>query len=264
MTSYVFSVINKKIKWDRVYDILDKKYGADFEILFAIRKNNPELEYLLKLQEKSQDFFVYSYENDKSENFMLSETIKKANGDDLILVRDYFEFATVLSDVLVGVGAKGIPLAMYRKPKKQNKFKDFFVNIYKKVVRFVFGFSLYEGDIGLMYFGNIAFSILKEMPNNILLTKINRWSGFDVSYIEMDDLTKPVFEKHAKKKLLTQISIFASLTLLSLGAFVTLLVLNLLGFIGGLLLVVSFLGFGLWLKYLIIKLSIIDTVGDLE
>lgn len=264
MTSYVFSVIDKRINWDKVFNLLDSKYGADFEILFAVRASNPEVEYLKDLEKKLEDFFVYVYEDKFSENEMLGQTIKKANGDELILVRDYFEYTTILSDVLVSAGRKGVPLAMYRKPKKSNRLKDFFKKIYDKLVQFIFGFSLYEGDVGLMYFGNIPFAILKEVPNNILLTKINRWSGFEVSYVEIDDLAKPKLEKQEKKKLLKAIVIFASITALMLGVFITFTVLKLLGFLLSFVLIVAILLLGCWLDYLIIKLMIIDKIGDLN
>lgn len=264
MTSYVFSVIDKRILWNKVYDILFQKYNDDFEMIFASYENSPELSVLKKLEKAKKNVLVLTFENNKTENEMLSYAIRQTSGDDMILCRDYFLFATVLSDVLVAMGKMGVQVALFRKEQKTNKFKAFFQKIYNKTVEFIFGFKLYKGDVGLEYFGNIPLSILKELPNNIHFTKVNRWCGFDISYVETDDLKAPVFESHEKKSILKNIIICAVATLVLIALFVVFSLLFYLKFIFALILFLLIMLGMFFLFYLFLKLSIVNKYGDIS
>ncbi len=264
MTSYVFSIIEKAVHWNKIYDIIEEKYKKEFEIIFAIRKSNPELADLEALAKKKKNVIVNTFEQNASENFMLSESIKSANGDDLVLCRDYFDYATIMSDVLVNLGKMGAQVVCYRKPQKKGKFFAFFRKIYNNIIHMIFGFSFYEGDIGLMYFNNVATSILKSLPNNILLTKINRWAGFEVSYIESDDLKKPKFEKIEGKKTSLLLGIALFLFLAFIGGIVTLSLLNIVEFMQIFGCSIGIFLSLIWVVYLVLKLAIINRVGDLK
>lgn len=263
MTSYVFSIINKRIIWSKVYDILKSKFEDDFEMVFAINKNNEELANLEKLKKKHKNVVVVICEEKASENEMINKAIKEVSGLNMVLCRDYFEYATVLSDYIVAMGYMGTQLVLFRKKEKTSKFKEFFKKIYNKLVSWLFGFKLYEGDIGLMFFGNIALSVLKELPNTAHYTKVNRFVGFDISYVESEELPKPKFEHKERKKVVIQSIITAALIVLEIVAFVLLIVFNLLGFIGGLILILLIICSVLYLFYEILKISILNQYGDL-
>lgn len=263
MTSYVFSVIDKTIIWAKVHKILTDKFEDDFEMIFAISKDNPELSDLQKLQKQKKNVHVLTFEPQTSENQMLSTAIKQTKGDHMVLCRDYFEYATVMSDVLVAMGAMNVQVAMYRKPQKNGKIKAFFKKIYNKLVQLIFGFDLYEGDVGLQYFGNIPLSVLRTLPNNILFTKINKWKGFDISYVEADHLQPKKFDHHEKPKISRNLFIASGVFGLLLGGFITLCVLKLVSFLGGLLSVVLLLLVAFYIVYLSLKLSIVHQFGDL-
>ena len=49
MISFLFSIVDKKIFWDKVYQTLSQKYD-DFEMVFAIKEQNPELKICVPWQ----------------------------------------------------------------------------------------------------------------------------------------------------------------------------------------------------------------------
>lgn len=262
MTSYVFGILNKEINWVKVYKLLALKY-EDFEILFAVHKNNKELELINELSD-FENVKVLTFEADKSENYMISEAIKKTQGDNLVVCRDYVEYATILSDYLVAMGEMGVQVAMFRKPRKKNKVKDFFKKLWNKYIKFMFGFKLYEGDIGLIYFGNIATSILRELPNNVTFTKVNRWVGFDISYVESEDIVKANPQKLSIKSTTRNWIISLSVFALLVAGFVFLIAKGLISFIASLVLLLFIVTTGFLFGYFFAKYYIVKKFGDLD
>lgn len=265
MISYVFSILEKQIHWDKVYQILKQKYGDTFELVFGIKKGNSELDDLLALQKKHKDSVtVVVLENNASENQILNEALKKSKGTHIVMCRDYFEFTTVMSDVLLAMGYQGVQLAMYQKIKKTNKIKEFFKKIYNKLVSWIFGFSMYDGDIGLMFFGNVTASTLRTLNNPSLLTKVNRWAGIEPSYVRIEELKKPKLEKSLLKNNIIWLCLSLVLFIGTLVGFILLVNFGLLNFIQGFLMVVGMIVFLLWALYLVLKLSVVCKVGDLK
>ena len=52
-----------------------------------------------------------------------------------------------------------------------------------------FGFKFFEGNVSLMAFSSNTHKILKETPVT-RMTKINRWVGVDIQYVEKESLPK--------------------------------------------------------------------------
>ena len=263
MISFLFSIVDKKIFWDKVYQTLSQKYH-DFEMVFAIKKQNSELEDLHVLADGKDNIKIFEYNQDASENFMISQTIKQVKGDCLVLCRDYFVYATILSDFLIDMGSQGAQIAMFQKQRKSNKITKFFAMLSHKITKALFGFDFYDGDIGLVYFGNIALSVLKNLPNCSLLTKVNRWKGFEICYATTDSLDKPVMEKReAKKALVNMICSFGTLAVL-ICALVLLCVFDLIEFLPILCFATAILVNILWATYAVIKFFLNKKVGDLK
>lgn len=263
MISFLFSIVDKKIFWDKVYQTLSQKYD-DFEMVFAIKEQNSELEDLRALADGKDNIQIFEYEQSASENFMINKTIKHVKGDCLVLCRDYFVYATILSDFLIDMGKQGAQIAMFQKQKKSNKITKFFAKLSHKITKALFGFDFYDGDVGLVYFGNIALSVLKNLPNCSLLTKVNRWKGFEICYATTDSLDKPVMEKReAKKALVNMICSFATLAAL-VCALVLLCVFDLIGFLPILCFSTVILVNILWSTYAVIKFCLNKKVGDLK
>ena len=214
MTSYVFTIL-EKYHWDKVYQSLTNKLktlnGACFE------NSNPEKMKFCSLQ-NLQRVSVLVFEDSKTENEMISETVKVVQGHEMVLCRDYFDYKTVFSDYMLEMGLQGAQVVVYRKIKKSSKLKSFFDNLYNKMIKKVFGFRLYGAEVGLMYFNNIALSVLKELPNNVTLTKVNKWAGFEVSYIDIESETiSEAIEKVSPNQLKLAIASATILALLVAG-----------------------------------------------
>ena len=259
MISYLFTVKEKRMNWDKVEKYIQKKTD-DYEMILAVDSKNPDLEEIKSFE--SEKFKVLVFEN-KTQNQMIEKALEVVDGDSLLLCRDEFLYTDVMASFLIGMGELGAQVVMFRKNKKTNKVKKFFAGLKNKFIKTFFNFDLYEGDTGMMFFNNIALSVLKE-TKGVLLTKVNRFVGFEISYAEIDDLEQNDYEKHEKKALVKKISIVSSILACLIVAFGLLVGFKLIGFIISTLFVVSFIGLGFWILYLSLKLSIINKVGDLK
>lgn len=262
MISFLFSVVDKQVFWDKVYNTLSQKY-EDFELLFAIHSQNSELEDLQNLAKQNQNVHIFTYEQTATENYMLNQTMKHVKGESLVLCRDGFVYATVLSDFLIEMGKQGAQIAMFQKQKKSNKIKKWFSNQCHKATKLLFGFDYYDGNIGLVYFGNIALSVLKELPNPSLLTKVNRWKGFEICYATAEDISNNFLQKSNRKSFVKMLASFFVLAAM-VTALVVLCCFGLLGFL-------PILGFStaiflnlLWSIYAVAKFWLDKRVGDLK
>ena len=263
MISFLFSVLDKKIYWDKVYDLLKEK-NKSFEMIIVVKQNSEELEDIQKLEQLKSNVHCYVFDDNTSENYMINEGIKKSNGESLVLCRDYFDYAPILSDFLLDMGNEGAQVCMFKKNKKQNKIIDLVLKFFRKFTKNIFGFEMYQGDIGLIYFGNVALSVLKETKNCSILTKVNRWKGFDISYALTDDLPKPKPErKNTAKMIVSLVGSLLSLTVL-VTAMVLLICFDLIGFVLILLFCTVILVNILWLLYNLLKLFVFISVGDLQ
>jgi hypothetical protein len=264
MTSYVFTVIEKRYYWDKVHEILAEKYDDGFELIFAVRKSCPEKADLLTLEKQQKNVKVLEFEDTASENKMIDTAIKQTRGLDMVLCRDYFEYDTIKSDYFLAMAQYNTQVILFKKERKTNKFKDFFTKVYNKLIKFIFGFSPYDADIGLMYFSNIAVDVLKALPSSTLLTKVNKWAGFDVSYITIEELETPKLEKTEKKALVIWTSVLGFFMSVIIAGFVLLAVFGKLGFVLGLLFIFCFVIVAFMLNYTLLKLKIVCKYGDLK
>ena len=263
MISYLFSVINKQIYWDKVYQLL-KENNDNFEIIFVLHESNEELNDIKLLSENNSNVHYYVYENGTSENQMISNAIKYVNGTELVLCRDFFEYTPVMSDFLIEMGKSGAQICLFQKNIKKNKLKKFLKAIYKKITKTIFGFESYEGNVGLVYFGNIALSVLKEVKDITLLTKVNRWKGFDISYALTDVINCSKPERKSLKNTVFNLISASLIMFLLIIALSMLIAFNVIGYVLILLFTLFILIDIFWLFYLILKLYIVIKLGDLK
>lgn len=266
MTSYVFTVLEKKYYWDKVYQSLTNKYEDNFEMVLVLKKSNSEKEEVLKFSKTVDRVKVLLVDENFSENAMVGEAMQEVSGKDMVLCRDYFAYKTIFSDYMVAMGRQGAQVVVYRKVKKASKLKSFFSKLYEKVVKYIFGFKPYGGDIGLVYFNNIALSVLKELPNNTVLTKVNKWAGFEISYIDIEDkeLTPAKLEKKELKPTLQKIIFYSVISVVLIAGFVLLAVFSKLSFVIGILIIFVLLLFQFFLFYNCLKYTVVNKYGDLR
>lgn len=99
----------------------------------------------------------------------------------------------------------------YLKRKSQGKFKDFFHNLSNKIIKWLFGFSPYEGDPSAIMFGEEPAEILQEASNVSYATRVNRWKGYSFSTIETDGLPEKM--EYNKKSVALSLGIWIFLFL---------------------------------------------------
>lgn len=266
MTSYVFTILEKKYHWDKVYQSLSEKYGSNFELVLAVKNSNPEKNEIMKFAKTFKRVSVLVVEDDKTENDMIAEAIKNVQGYEMVLCRDYFDYKTIFSDYMIEMSLEGAQVVAYKKNKKTSKLKNFFTKIYNKVIKKIFGFKLYEAEIGLIYFNNIALSVLKELPNSATFTKVNKWVGFEVSYIEIESelISQAKLDKSELKSVKIGLIACSALIALFFTGFVLLAVFNKLSFIVGLLFIFVLIITFFVLLYNILKFTFVNRYGNLK
>ena len=164
---------------------LQKTFQNQLQIVILCEKNH----HILQEIPKKSGILVDTYPVGTKEEEMISATIKTLPPQGLILVRGNCKYFNVQSiKLLLEKAQSSADIALFR-AKKMGKIKGWFLKIYKKLSKFFFNFTFFEGNISLMYFSARAHLILTE-TNVSVLTKINRWVQMNVEYIEVDDLPK--------------------------------------------------------------------------
>lgn len=82
--------------------------------------------------------------------------------------------------------------------KKTNKFCEFFVNLWKKVVRFLFDLAIFEGDVSVVAFSDKISDVVRNISNLSYASRINRWKGVDIGYVETN--SKPAKKEYSRQK----------------------------------------------------------------
>ncbi|MBR2220940.1 MAG: hypothetical protein IJ975_02230 [Clostridia bacterium] len=164
---------------------LQKNFKNRLQIVILCEKNH---HILAELSPKC-GILVDTFPVGTTEEEMISTTIKTLPPNGVIIARGNCKYLTEQSiKMLLEKADSGADIALFR-AKKMGKVKGWFLKVYKKLSKFFFNFTFFEGNISLMYFSARAHLILTE-TNVSVLTKINRWVQMRIEYIEVDDLPK--------------------------------------------------------------------------
>lgn len=68
--------------------------------------------------------------------------------------------------------------------KKRNKFCEFFFNIWKKIIRLLFDFSFFDGDVSAVGFSEEISKVILNISNLSYASRVNRWKGVTVGYVK--------------------------------------------------------------------------------
>lgn len=80
--------------------------------------------------------------------------------------------------------------------KKRNKFSDFFYKLWAKIVKSLFDFTFFDGDVSVVAFSENLSSVIRNIPNLSYASRINRWKGVTIGAVETD--SKPVKKEYSK------------------------------------------------------------------
>ena len=165
---------------------LQKTFKNRLQIVVLCEKNH---QILGEFPKRKTGVLVDTYPIGTTEEEMISASIKALPPKGVIIARgDCNHFNTQSLELLLEKAENGADIALFR-AKKTGKIKGWFLKVYKKLSKFFFNFTFFEGNISMMFFSARAHLILSE-TNVSVLTKINRWVQMRIEYIEVGDLPK--------------------------------------------------------------------------
>ena len=152
----------------------------DYDILFLdneLRSNTNELGTLFP----DLSFKIMIFDNYSTENEMVEYLFQNQNLNDVIIVKSSYEninfedFNNILKEA-----SKGRDIVVSKQNKQANFFSKVWKNIKKFVVRYLFGFKMYNSEADIIYLSPLAVSIVKQSPKrSAMFTKMNTWAGLE-------------------------------------------------------------------------------------
>lgn len=180
----------------------------DYDILFLdneLRSNTSELGTLFP----DLSFKIMIFDNYSTENEMVEYLFQNQNLNDVIIVKSSYEninfedFNNMLKEA-----SKGRDIVVSKQNKQANFFSKVWKNIKKFVVRYLFGFKMYNSEADIIYLSPLAVSIVKQSPKrSAMFTKMNTWAGLEAYEVLIMEQPKQKSEiKLSKNYLLSLIS----------------------------------------------------------
>ncbi|MCI5797461.1 MAG: hypothetical protein MR024_02400 [Firmicutes bacterium] len=180
----------------------------DYDILFLdneLRSNTSELGTLFP----DLSFKIMIFDNYSTENEMVEYLFQNQNLNDVIIVKSSYEninfedFNNILKEA-----SKGRDIVVSKQNKQANFFSKVWKNIKKFVVRYLFGFKMYNSEADIIYLSPLAVSIVKQSPKrSAMFTKMNAWAGLEAYEVLIMEQPKQKSEiKLSKNYLLSLIS----------------------------------------------------------
>lgn len=180
----------------------------DYDILFLdneLRSNTNELGTLFP----DLSFKIMIFDNYSTENEMVEYLFQNQNLNDVIIVKSSYEninfedFNNILKEA-----SKGRDIVVSKQNKQANFFLKVWKNIKRFVVRYLFGFKMYNSEADIIYLSPLAVSIVKQSPKrSAMFTKMNTWAGLEAYEVLIMEQPKQKSEiKLSKNYLLSLIS----------------------------------------------------------
>lgn len=180
----------------------------DYDILFLdneLRYNTNELGTLFP----DLSFKIMIFDNYSTENEMVEYLFQNQNLNDVIIVKSSYEninfedFNNILKEA-----SKGRDIVVSKQNKQANFFSKVWKNIKRFVVRYLFGFKMYNSEADIIYLSPLAVSIVKQSPKrSAMFTKMNTWAGLEAYEVLIMEQPKQKSEiKLSKNYLLSLIS----------------------------------------------------------
>lgn len=95
--------------------------------------------------------------------------------------------------------------------KEKNKLCVFFNNIWKKIIKFIFDFKFFSGDVSVVAISEKLNLVVRNIPNLSYVTRVNRWIGVTESSVET--VSKPEKKEYNSIKNLAMLFIWLLLFL---------------------------------------------------
>lgn len=145
--------------------------------------------YYVGVTAEGKDFFkkskfvkVFVYANGSAKEEIINSLSQELDSGKIVILRKLItkeeleKFLASETDVTVCAS------------KKRNKFVNFFYKIWEKMVKMLFDFKFFDGDISVVAIGDRLSPVAKYISNLSHATRINRWKGVSVSSVETASL----------------------------------------------------------------------------
>lgn len=71
--------------------------------------------------------------------------------------------------------------------ENRSKFKNFCFGIWQKVMKFLFGFEFFDGDVSVISFNENLYPVIKNIENLSYVSRINKWKNSKIDLIETNE-----------------------------------------------------------------------------
>lgn len=190
---YTFLIVDKLSK-DQLTNIYQEllTYNFDFEVVYA----NSQEEFFV------DGITIYNFDKEYSQDEYINRLAQKCSAENLVIVRKFTTVAELLK--LCKNITNQNQIAIYK--KQHNRFCEFFVNLFCKIIYWLFHYTLYDANLSAIAFGKSATIVLKMTSAPSALTKVNNWAGIEI--VELDGGENVKFKKNIVPLLLVIIALF--------------------------------------------------------
>lgn len=203
MVNIIFPITEDDQKQKTLFDYLKKK--KDIRLIVGVTES---LKKTYKLAESdSQIFKVYADPSKKEE--IINSLINFAKKDKTLIIRK-----AISAEEIDKFLASKTEITIC-KEKSRNGFCEFFYNLGRKMMKFLFGFIPYGGKNNAIMFGQELSDVLRSANNISYSTRVNRWKGYSISRVEIEG-NGYKFE-YNKPKTLSILCLWISLLVLSIS-----------------------------------------------
>lgn len=177
-----FLIVNlqNKLNIEKFVNLVEKNY-KNYKIIIASTK----------LHKKYKNVYEYQFD-DVEPDKVINTLMPKVEGERLVLVR---QFDNDNLDEILNIEKaikKNNQISLLKKCK--NKFKSIIFNYINKIINLIFGYKLFDGYLSCVGFSSVPLSVLMQIENSSLYTKINKWQGIDLVYVNCNKCQKLKFK----------------------------------------------------------------------
>lgn len=205
MINLIFPITTDTPENRKFFDETNKRKDVNF--LVGVTE---ELKDIYKNSSANKNLTVAVYKNGSNCEEIINAIKGYAKKGKMMIVR-----APILQKELDKFISSKQDITYCSKKKVTNKFVAFFKELGQKIIRTIFGFSPYQGNVRAIAFSENPSDILREGYNISYATRVDRWKGY--SYAEIDVQGDEVKPSYNVKKVAISLAIWSFVLLAAIA-----------------------------------------------
>lgn len=184
--SFIVLNLNNQIEQKTITDYFKDNYdNGSYEIIYCSSTK----------AKRCANLKNYIFEKNENSESILNSVLKYCTGENICVIRNVngYNYALKLTNKL----KKDNQIVFCK--KELSKVKQFFWNIFKKIAKFLFLQNLEPINQGVVLYGKLASSVLKELQRPAIAIKANMWEGIENVYLSGGAIYK--FSYNIKSKI---------------------------------------------------------------